>query len=156
MINQILNWRLINENTYLAFIKLSWKYFMTLSKHWNFRKKVNQPVVLCVQYCILEKSSAPYRNPNSAGGLKEKDPTYSNGIVHHKSHKCKTTSFKSPYEIQKYDQILRTNSWWKIFNTNGIFLYSYGGVHKRRTLIFGDFWPPLPPCPQSTLSTPPP
>ena len=45
--------------------------------------------------CILEKS-APYRNPCSAGGLKEKDPTYSNGIVHHKSHKCKTTSFKSP------------------------------------------------------------
>ena len=44
---------------------------------------------------ILEKS-APYRNPCSAGGLKEKDPTYSNGIVHHKSHKCKTTSFKSP------------------------------------------------------------
>ena len=114
MVNHIVNWMLKmhiwHSSNFLKIIS------MALSKYWNFRKKVIQPNVLCVQYCILEKSSAPYRNPNSAGGLKEKDPTYSNGIVHHKSHKCKTTSFKSPYEIQKYDQILRCNSWWRLFN----------------------------------------
>ena len=30
-------------------------------------------------------------------------------------------------------------------------LTTLGAVHKRRAHIFGDFWPPSPPCQQSTL-----